>query len=203
MKIQYMILYLILCYTLFVSLIKWGAYLYDKHFVLCSKEGFVNSNTPEYSHSVDMPINNIYSCKNFCGPKAQCAITRSQCTSDIDCSGCMPPNNPNKPEVSSYEDSGKLSSNQGLHYSSLTNGYGLTFAPVDKNTQDDDMMRPYEGLDMWTHSFNAGLKIYNNKRTYGHSPSEEQNVELPIYPTTVSATGLFYNTGPSPSNADI
>ena len=32
--------------------------------------------------------------------------------------------------------------------------------------------------------------------------SEEQIKELPTYPTTVTATGLFYNTGPTPSNAD-
>jgi hypothetical protein len=163
-----------------------------------SKEGF---NTQDYSHTVDMPINNIYSCDNFCGPKSQCAITRDQCTADIDCDGCTPPN-PNKqpaPDVEPYEDSGKLSSNQGLHYSSLTNGFGSTFEPVFKQVS---VKRPYEGLDIWTQSFNAGLKLYNNKRMYNHGPSEEQMIELPTYPTTVTTTGLFYNTGPTPSNAD-
>ena len=201
MNFQYTILYTTICLLLFVSLIHWGAYL-NISTTSCSnsKEGFINSNSPEYSHSVAMPINNIYSCDNFCGPKSQCAITRDQCTSDVDCSGCMPPNNPEVPVVTPYEDSGKLSSNQGLHYSSLTNGYGTTFAPVSIN---NEITVPYEGLDMWKHSFNEGLKLYNKKRAYNHGPTEEQLIELPTYPTTITATGLFYNTGPTPSNATL
>ena len=46
-------------------------------------------NSPLYSHTVNLPINDPISCSNFCGPNAQCLITREQCTSDIDCKGCM------------------------------------------------------------------------------------------------------------------
>ena len=46
-------------------------------------------NSPLYSHTVNLPINDPISCNNFCGPNAQCLITREQCTSDIDCKGCM------------------------------------------------------------------------------------------------------------------
>jgi hypothetical protein len=156
-------------------------------------DGFIN----EYSHTVNMPLNDIYSCKNFCGPKSQCAITRDQCTSDIDCVGCVPPKHPQMPVVSAYEDSGKLSSNQGLHYSSLTTGYGTTFEKIVPVQQK----RPYEGYDIWTQSFNEGLRLYNKKRTDNYGPTEKQIIELPTYPTTITATGLFYNTGPTPSNA--
>ena len=45
-------------------------------------------NSPLYSHNVNLPINDPISCKNFCGPKSQCLITREQCTSDVDCKGC-------------------------------------------------------------------------------------------------------------------
>ena len=61
------------------------------------KEGFnpnalltYDSNSPKNSHNVDV-VNNEYSCSNFCGPQSQCAITREQCTSDVDCQGCQPP----------------------------------------------------------------------------------------------------------------
>jgi hypothetical protein len=61
------------------------------------KEGFenitVNFNpyTPATSHTVDIPLTTHYSCENKCGPASICEITQGQCTSDIDCQGCMPP----------------------------------------------------------------------------------------------------------------
>ena len=76
-------------------------------YMLSLKEGFkqvynpndlleYNPDSPLTVQNVDV-VNNFYSCKNFCGPKAQCAITREQCIADIDCKGCMPPNiNKNK-----------------------------------------------------------------------------------------------------------
>jgi hypothetical protein len=54
-----------------------------------------DTHTPETSHNVDMPINTYYSCQNMCGPLARCSISGEQCTSDVDCYGCVPKNQKN------------------------------------------------------------------------------------------------------------
>jgi hypothetical protein len=48
-------------------------------------------NQSEYvtGHAVDMPYFADYKCKNWCGPLSQCLLTRTQCTSDVDCGGCQ------------------------------------------------------------------------------------------------------------------
>ena len=79
--------------TVFIYLaIGWIIYISFFNF----KEGFdpnalltYDSNSPKNSHNVDV-VNNKYSCSNFCGPQSQCALTRDQCTSDVDCQGCQP-----------------------------------------------------------------------------------------------------------------
>ena len=42
------------------------------------------------SHTVNLPINTTFSCKNVCGSLNRCLITGEQCSSDIDCYGCQP-----------------------------------------------------------------------------------------------------------------
>lgn len=41
------------------------------------------------SHTVDLPLNTSYTCQNFCGPTARCAITGHQCSIDAACPGCQ------------------------------------------------------------------------------------------------------------------
>jgi hypothetical protein len=173
--------------------------------------------SPLYSHTVNLPINDPLSCKNFCGPKSQCAITREQCTSDIDCFGCKPnANDKHHQFILPYDATGKLG--QGLEYSPLTTGYdghNIDFYEVSKNAQ---IVRPYEGLDLWTKSFNLGLDLYNKKReiankynegvtnaiplAYNLTTDTKQNYE-PKYPMRISATGMFYETTPPASNATL
>jgi len=180
-----------------------------------------NLTSPAYSHTIDMPINTTYGCKNFCGPQAQCAITREQCTADIDCYGCNPGPTRTFPKEESaadpYEDAGKLGINQSLQYSYLTNGYndhGIDFAPAYPNSINSQIQQPYLGVDKWTESFNKGLEYYNKKREsrdkYGEGrapdfffdePTGLAEVAAPSYPTTISATGQFYETLPPASNA--
>jgi hypothetical protein len=144
------ILYTIGCLLLFWIIIKWGNSLVAKN---CLKEGLTDfekysekivpypkdavinyndKNSPLYSHTVNLPFNIPYSCQNFCGPKAQCAITRDQCSTDIDCPGCQPIQKPvsknTTEEVKPYDDGGKLSSNQCLHYSALTTGLNKDYS---------------------------------------------------------------------------
>lgn len=139
-------------------------------------------NSPLYSHTVNLPINDPISCNNFCGPNAQCLITREQCTSDIDCKGCI--------------------RTRPLGY--YTNNFSQIY-PGSKNSQ---IKRPYEGIDLWETSFNKGLELYNKKREiedeYSNSINTFDSSNYKVkYPMTVSATGLFYETTPSALNATI
>jgi len=190
------------------------------------RDAVINYNdltSPAYSHTVDMPINTTYGCKNFCGPQAQCAITRTQCTADIDCYGCNPGPTRTFPKEESaaepYDDAGKLGINQGLQYSYLTTGYddhGMDFAPAYPNSKNAQIQQPYLGVDKWTDSFNKGLNYYNKTREsrdkYGEGRAPDffydeptgtglATVAAPKYPTTISATGQFYETTPTASNA--
>ena len=172
-----------------------------------------NPDSPLTVQNVDV-VNNFYTCKNFCGPKAQCAITREQCVADIDCDGCTPPTlirqNKNKNKtIESFTQlsscdmpqndvaAGKLTFSQTPQYSSLTTDIGA-FARVINN--NNKVPRMYEGIDTWTKSFNYGLKL-----AYSKLPklSASEEVIKPVYPLSVTATGMFYDLGPPPSNSTI
>jgi len=241
MEITYLILYTIVSLLLFWLIIKWGSSLVVNK--LCLKEGLTelenysykvipypqdalinynDTNSPLYSHIVNLPINDPVSCKNFCGPQSQCAITREQCTSDIDCAGCNPGPTPlskcETKEVDPYDDTGKLGQNQGLQYSSLTtgyNGHGMDFEEVYPGSKEAEIQLPYQGVDLWTESFNEGLKLYNKQRESDDKFNDglfkgiidTSNGKLAYYknnyPMTVSTTGLFYQTTPPASNSSL
>lgn len=178
------------------------------------KEGFdpnalitYDSNTPETTHSIDV-INERYTCANFCGPKAQCAITREQCSTDVDCQGCQPPiTAPPKylttTEVKPLNDAGKLTWNQTPQYSELTTDIGTFASYVYPGSLDAEIIQPYQGYDTWTKSFNYGLKLADDKLTYDFSPQPEKYRFIPEYPVTKTVTGMFYDTGPTASNAKL
>lgn len=205
-------------YYAFVSLLI--VYIVYLFFIFTHMEGFNNYNSPLYSHNVNLPINDPVSCQNFCGPKAQCAITREQCTSDIDCYGCNP--GPTKQDecltkdVMPYDATGKLGQNQGLQYSPLTTGFNnhnINFAETYPGSKNAEIVPYYQGSNSWTKSFNAGLQLYNDKRRAydkfsGYleepdiAPSKLSYYE-PKYPTTISATGQFFQTTPPASNSAL
>jgi len=158
-----------------------------------------NLNSPEYSHTVNLSINDPITCKNFCGPKSQCLLTRNQCTSDIDCPGCLPHSKklPSQPrtKIDAYEASGKIGQ-QGLTYSSYINGYnGHHFDQEEAypGSKNNKIIRAYQGVDTWTPTFNEGLKIYNKKMG--------SYLGQPEYPMSETTTGLFYNTTAPASNS--
>ena len=168
-------------------------------------------NSPLYSHTVNLPINDPVSCKNFCGPNSKCLLTGEQCTSDVDCSGCNPGPKPANSciakEVDPYDATGKLGQNQGLQYSSLTTGFNnhyADFAQLYDGSKDNQIKRAYEGADSWETSFNKGLELYNKKTEFadnGYAFTSKKQYYEPKYPKTVSATGLFYETTPPASNS--
>ena len=219
---QYKITFLIIgCFILFISIFKWIEYLTkNKYIVECFTSGNnantnnANSNnqmnTSSTSHSVDLPLNSTSSCSNFCGPQSQCALTRDQCTSDVDCQGCQPkidapPKYLTTTEVKPLNDAGKLTWGQTPQYSSLTTDIGSEAAYAKPGSKKEEINRGYEGYDMWTKSFNYGLKLSNEKLTYADSETlnSADALILPQYPVTKTATGLFYDTGPNASNARL
>ena len=94
----------------------------------------------------------------------------------------------------------------------IENKHNADFAQIYENSKDTQLKRPYEGVDLWTDSFNKGLELYNRKRESADKnnmdsldfgfQSKKQYYE-PKYPMTISATGLFYETTPPASNASL
>ena len=187
-----------------------------------SEINYRDLNSPLYSHNVNLPINDPISCKNFCGPNAKCLLTGEQCTSDVDCFGCNPGPTTSKlvKEATPYDATGKLG--QNLQYSSLTTGYNnhnADFAQLYEGSKDVQIKKPYQGVDLWTHSFNKGLELYNKKRNFADKYSEGVSQQIqdeepdiassklsyyePKYPLSVSATGQFFQTMPPASNASL
>ena len=226
---KYTIIYIFLCLFLFRFIIKYGSSVcssfkegltdfekYSQQVIPYPEDAQINYNdlnSPQYSHSVNLPINDPVSCKNFCGPNAKCLLTKEQCTSDIDCQGCNP--GPTKQtacqtkDVKPYDGAGK-----GLQHSPLTTGYNnqnINFAQIYPDSKDAQIKRPYEGSDQWTDSFNKGLELYNKKRSIAdkYNSGSDTNPDTNMtsfetkYPTTVSATGLFYETTPPASNSSL
>ena len=207
MKISKNIKYIIFIFVIGLGL---GLYFINSKF----KEGFdpnalltYDSNSPKNSHNVDV-VNNTNNCSNFCGPRSQCALTREQCTSDVDCQGCQPiidapPKYLTSTEVKPLNDAGKLTWTQTPQYSTLTTDIGTEAAYVIPGSKEAEIIRPYEGYDMWTKSFNFGLSLADKKLVYDHSPEPEEYRSIPVYPITITATVLFYDTGPTASNASL
>jgi hypothetical protein len=192
------ILFLILILILFLFLF----FSKGLYYSVSKKDGFssftYDSNSPKNSHNVDV-VNNYYSCSNFCGPNSQCAITKEQCTSDVDCQGCQPPVLPKdstNTDVKPLDDAGKLTWGQTPQYSTLTSDIGFRATSL-KN--QEELVRPYEGYDKWTKSFNYGLALSNKKLASDY----EGNMSIPVYPVTRTVTGLFYDMGPTAANASL
>jgi hypothetical protein len=238
MNFKYTIIYTFFSLFLFWLIVKYGSNLchlkegltdfekYSYKIIPYPKDALINyndTNSPLYSHTVNLPINDPVSCKNFCGPQSQCAITREQCTSDIDCKGCNPGPTPmdscRTKEVEPYDDAGKLGQS-GLQYSKLTTGYNnhnADFAQIYPDSKDAELKVPYQGVDLWTKSFNEGLNLYNKRRESAEKYSQGISNQIPLepknnlnpikyepnYPMRISTTGQFYETTPPPSNATL
>lgn len=203
MKYIYTFFYIIFCIFLFWFIIH---YVSNNFIIIENFDPTYSAydiNTPLTSHSVDLPINTTTSCKNMCGPNAQCSITREQCTSDVDCYGCQPPppviyNNNSKPVIGD-NDAGKLTFNQTPQYSVLTTDIGTEAAYF--NGPKAKVPQPYLGIDKWTTPANIGMQYFYKAYNYQYITEPDKFINLPKYPVHESATGLFLDIGPLPSNA--
>ena len=167
----------------------------DNYIVECFTNGplqqdFKNSNT------VNLPLNTTYTCQNFCGPTARCAITGQQCLSDTDCPGCQPYSPPlpkTKDCIPGNNDAGKLTSGVTPTYSLLTSGYGTRERVITKNLYSKPSQANF-GYNTWRQSFNEEQELFNKR----YKPNQLQF--MPNYPQMYSITGEFTGDGPLPSN---
>jgi hypothetical protein len=181
--------------VLFIVIYKWIDFLaINKYFVECFSIMQENSKT---SHTVNLPLTTTYSCKNFCGPTARCAITGQQCMADIDCPGCQPYSPPlpkNQVCISGEDDAGKLTLGITPQYSPLTVGYGTKAAIITDNLFSKPSQANF-GVDTWSASSNQVSNLYNKR----YKPPSNL-MYMPSYSGRYSVTGEFIDDGPLASN---
>jgi hypothetical protein len=216
-----------LCILFAWLIINWFRYLINNYYILKGTgtvtmkgiEGFEsniyssiaydNPNTPLTTHSVDLPINTNYTCSNFCNPStATCSKTGQQCSTDVDCHqyGCesllKPPTIKQVDKVedgpTSDNDAGILTYNQTPQYSVLTTDIGTNATVINK---DAELVRPYEGIPVWEETYDKQAQMINDELAYKYSAAPEQYRTAPFYPVATTITGVFYDIGPTPSNA--
>ena len=158
------------------------------------KENMIDLGLPETSHTVNLPINTTYECENKCMPPSRCSITGEQCTSDIDCCGCIPTPNTEK-------------NIEGFTSDQLNSAYG---ADAQNKVTDFDLFTPEEelfskppqyflGIDTWSKSFYEGAQLFND----AHDPNIQKarypknNPKFQLkYPNRATLSGLFVENGP-------
>ena len=79
---------MIISILLFIVLLVYIHYLVKNQYI--HLENFVDMGNPDTSHTINLSLTRTYDCKNMCGPTATCAITKEQCSTDVDCNGCRP-----------------------------------------------------------------------------------------------------------------
>ena len=203
-KNSYSFLFLVLISVMLLFVVfNWIDYLSkNKYIVECFsnvqsiKEDIYGGKT---SHTVNLPLNTTYSCKNFCGPTARCSITGQQCSADIDCPGCQP-YSPPLPKKSDYcvpgdDDAGKLTWGVTPQYSPLTAGFGTKERIITNNVNSKPSQANF-GINNWLYPSNQVLDLYNKR----YKPPSTLPY-MPNYPPQYSLTGEFLGEGPLASNA--
>lgn len=172
-------------------------YLVKENYIV---ECFTNDSIQESfqtSNTVNLPLNTTYSCQNFCGPTARCAISGQQCFTDIDCPGCQPYSPPisntKKGCILGNNGAGKLTSEVTPTYSPLTSGFGTRERVITKDLYAKPAQANF-GFDTWSQSFNEEEELFNKR----YKPNQQQF--MPNYPPMYSITGEFIGDGPLPSN---
>lgn len=177
----------------------------NRYYVECFDSNialYKDTGSPSTTHTVDLPLNTRYSCKNFCAPAtARCAITGEQCMADIDCRGCNPYGPNMKPQQSSANvpgenDAGKLTWGVTPTYSTLTTDIG-TQAKLFASNEDKLEAAPQAnfGVNTWSSAFNEGQQLFDER----YRPAGLKN--MPKYDKRYTVTGQFMDDGPLASNA--
>lgn len=213
-KKYYIIILALISFILLVVIFNWIDYLVQHKYIVenfeqtNSSSNYDNNNINQdssnnilqsslTSHTVDLPLTTTYSCNNFCGPPSRCSITGHQCTSDIDCPGCLPYKNKSSKSsvnIPGNNDAGKLTFGTTPRYSTLTTDIGTQARLITSNKFSRPAMADF-GVNTWRSSFNKDEKQFNSV----YKPKQLQN--MPTYKTQYSLSGEFIDEGPLPSNA--
>ena len=65
------------------------------------------------------------------------------------------------------------------------------------------MPRPYRGVKIWEPVYNAKAQLIDDELAYQYAAEPEQYRSTPVYKPTLTATGLFYDIGPTAANASL
>lgn len=197
LKLPMFIMFALISILLFIGINKWMHLLLTKEYVV---ECLTNPDQAE-THTVNLPINTTYSCKNMCGPYGKCSITGERCLSDVDCYGCQPSTGElsktflKTNSVEGDDDAGKYSY-LTPNYSELTTDVGTRaklIAPSDKFTPPPAYNT---GVNMWRAPFDEGESLYNEVYK---PPANLTN--MPSYTPRYSLSGQFMENGPLASNS--
>ena len=182
------------CIVLFIIVFQWIHYLTSNNYIV---ECFQLSEATSYS--VDLPLTTKYSCRNFCGPNARCAISGQQCMADIDCPGCQEPTKSYSKTTSTIipgnNGAGKLTWGVTPQYSPLTSGFGTKESIITKNMFEKPYM-PSFGVNTWFSKFQEENAIFDKR----YKPPSDLVLN---YGERYSLTGQFVEDGPFPSNSPL
>ena len=142
-----------------------------------NRDAYANIETEE---PVDLPLTFPFSCKNFCGPNNKCAKTGEQCSNDYDCSGCENMNKHKPPPIEP-------------HYRELSKN--VQFEQVSVGSINN-IVPMHNIKDKWRKNFDDAMKIYYKKMALDNVDSKM----MPDYPTRLSVTGQYQDTGAMPYN---
>jgi len=201
MKAYKTILLWILTILFIVLVMSYGIYLIKNGYIKETFSSFAVTDTgsPYTSHNVPQPINTKFSCKNMCGPLARCSITGEQCTSDVDCFGCVPKiETPIKKtrDVGGQNDAGKLTGGVTPTYSTLTTDIGTQAALVEPGDELKRAPQYNQGVNLWRARFDNGYKLFDER----YKPPKDLVYE-PVYESRFTLSGEFMDGGPIASNA--
>ena len=196
---KYTIYLAIVAFLFVVGVIYWGDYLVGDYLV---KTRFIEYFTlnPSITHTINLPINTDYTCKNVCGPLARCSMTGEQCATDVDCPGCDQAYNnyPKNPyitkNVAGYDNSGKLTTEMTPTFSTLVSDIGTQASLINSSAKP---VQYNIGYNTWRKSFDQGTQLFNKKNDLGTLSS------MPTYQKRPTLSGEFTDIGPLASNADL
>ena len=181
-------------------------------FAVFTSSNVIETFIPLQPKTLNKGEEHFYPCDNFCGPKGECAINKEQCVSNSECSGCIKETTSIKPiKVLEYNSSfiegfTNTSRNSNLpmykspETSSLTTDISNFATVIEKDAKIPKMNL---GVDLWTKSFNYGLKLEESKLNYDFVLYPGELEYKPKYNTTETVTGMFNDTGPTAANASL
>jgi hypothetical protein len=169
---------------------------FHESFIPCTKQ-----DNPLYSQTVDLGIlADTYTCSNFCGPNSTCAITKEQCSSNNDCYGCKPPCTTVPENIEKEDPQPSNFTGKGLEYSTLTSDLGTESSAASPGSLTREVPQTYQGPyeGSWIQNMNDATELFNERLAHEYiNRPPSLFVNTPLYNTTESTTGAYYDILPA------